>query len=214
MSTVRIALAAGCLLAATFAQGQLPESPAPTRLERNKPVLSSAFTRSPGPFTYLYNAANEGATAFDTVFGSYHTDPKLVFGIQLSPRFALETGYANLLSEGVHFVDYGRADERAGALGTKGFSSYVAGKLTLPLNEQLSAYGKLGAARSERITHDRAGLRVTNFDAGPYANVGARYKLNERATISGELTRVGDTANQWGGSSNSTEASANLKVGF
>jgi hypothetical protein len=68
--------------------------------------------------------------------------------------------------------------------------------------------------RVRRKTHDRAGSKVSDTDLGPYANVGARYKLNDRATISGEITRAGDTANKWGGAANATGASATLKLGF
>jgi hypothetical protein len=157
---------------------------------------------------------NESTTAFDTAFDSYRTDPKLMVGVQLNPNLAVETGYTNLFSRGFHFVDYGRSDERSGALGTRGFSSYVAGKLAVPLGEQVSAWGKLGIAYSQQVSHDRAGLRVRDGDVGAYANVGARYKLNDRISVSGELTRSGDTANKWGGASNATGASATLKVGF
>jgi hypothetical protein len=38
----------------------------------------------------------------------------------------------------------------SGALGVKGFHSYLAGKLTVPVNDSFSAYGKLGIAYSER----------------------------------------------------------------
>jgi hypothetical protein len=198
------------LLASASARAQRLDQPTPPMSEN----AAKPFSVSDKPFTYLNNGANQSTSIYDSAFGSYRTDPKLMAGLQISPHFALETGYGNLFSRGFHFVDYGRSDERAGALGTRGFSSYVAGKLTVPLGEQLSAYGKLGLAYSQRETHDRAGLRVSDADVGAYANVGARYKLNDRAAISGEITRAGDTANKWGGASNATGASAALKVGF
>jgi hypothetical protein len=213
MRTSCFALAAGGFVACAFAQAQRLDQPAPP-LEKVSAVQPKVFAGSVASATHIYKGENESTTAFDTTFGSYRTDPKLMVGVQLNPNLAIETGYANLFSRGFHFVDYGRGDERSGALGTRGFTSYVAGKLAVPLGEQVSAYGKLGVAYSQQVAHDRAGLRVRDGDVGAYANVGARYKLNDRISVSGELTRSGDTANKWGGASNATGASASLKVGF
>lgn len=213
MKTCRFSLAVAGLLAAAGVHAQLLD-PSPPPLSATPSATPKSLAPGPGPFTYLYNSASGSATVFDTAFGSFRTDPKLTAGFQLTPGFAVETGYANLFSQGFHFVDDGRSDERSGALGVKGFSSYVAGKLTVPLGEQLTAHGKLGMAYSHQIAHDPAGLRVTDSDVGPYANIGARYKINDRATLSGELTRAGNTANKWGDTSNATGASASLKVGF
>jgi hypothetical protein len=210
MRTSTFAFAVAGLLASACVHAQRLDQPTPPMSERT----ANQFSSSLKPFTYLYNGANDNTAIYDSAFGSYRTDPKLVAGLQLSPHFAVETGYANLFSRGFHFVDYGRGDEWAGALGTRGFSSYVAGKLAIPIGGHLSAYGKLGVAYSQHEAHDRAGWRVSEADLGAYANVGARYKLNDRAVISGELTRAGDTANKWGGAANATGASASLKVGF
>jgi hypothetical protein len=210
--TTCFALAAGGLVACACALAQRLDQPTPP-LEKASAVQPTVFAGVPSA-TRLYTGENKSTTVFDTTFGGYRTDPKLMFGVQLNPNVAVEAGYANLFSRGFHFVDYGRSDERSGALGTRGFSSYLAGKLAVPLGEQVSAWGKLGIAYSQQVAHDRAGLRVRDGDVGAYANVGARYKLNDRISVSGELTRSGDTANKWGGTSNATGASASLKVGF
>jgi hypothetical protein len=215
MRTRYFAPAVAAFFACTCVHAQGLEQPAPAISAKAAAAQPKAFAGSnAGPFAYIYNGASESTTAFDTAFDSYRTDPKLMAGVALRQNLAIEAGYANLFSRGFHVVEYGRADERAGALGTRGFSSYLAAKLTVPVSDQLSAHGKLGMAYSQRISHDPAGLAATEVDVGPYANIGARYKLNDRATISGELTHAGNTANKWGGASNGTGASATLKVGF
>jgi hypothetical protein len=134
-------IAAGWCLAASCAEAQLQEQPTPPLLQSAVAPYSKLFANSAGPFPRLYQGERETTTAFDPVFDSYRTDPKLMFGVELRPNLAVETGYANLFSRGFHYVDYGRSDERAGALGTKGFSSYLAGKIRFPLviNSQLMA---------------------------------------------------------------------------
>lgn len=214
MKTSRFAFAVAALLAVGSAQAQLLDQPAAPLLEKAVPAQAQPFAGSFQPFPRPYAMGADTPTVrYDTIFDSYRTDPKLMVGVQLTPNVAIETGYANLFTRGFHFVDYGRADERAGALGTKGFTSYLAGKLTVPVGERFSAYGKVGIAFSQRNTHDQKGNPLTDIDAGPYANIGAKYKLTEKATVSGELTRAGDTA-KWGASSNATGVSAKLKMGF
>lgn len=214
MRTARFMIAVGWCLAASCAEAQLQEQPTPPLLQSAVAPYSKLFANSAGPFPRLYQEKRANTTAFDTAFDSYRTDPKLMFGVELRPNLAVETGYGNLFSRGFHHVDYGRSDERAGALGTNGFSSYLAGKITVPVGDEFSTYGKLGIAYSQRATHDRSGSASREVDVGPYVNIGASYKLNGRASVSGELTRSGDTSNKWGGQSNATGASAKLKVGF
>jgi hypothetical protein len=80
----------------------------------------------------------------------FRTDPRLVAGVNLNPYLAVETGYRERIDRGFHAVDPGRPEDVSGALGVKGSHSYLAGKLTVPVNDSFSAYGKLGIAYSER----------------------------------------------------------------
>lgn len=194
-------------------EAQLLDQPTPPQLQ--KAGLSPPFAGSFQPFPRPYVTVENGSTSiYDTIFDSYRTDPKFLAGVQLRPNLAIEAGYGNLLHRGFHFVDYGRAAERAGALGTTGSTSHVAAKLTVPVDDRLSAYGKLGLAYSQRNSHDEAGISTKDIDVGPYANIGAKYKLNEKASISGEVTRAGDTSSKFGNASNATGVSAKLKLGF
>jgi opacity protein-like surface antigen len=217
MKPISFALAAG-LLAGGGAQAQLlDDAPAPKSLS-SAPALSQPFAKvQPVPRTYMGNAAEPVGlpNADKSAFGVYVADPKLFGGINVSPNFAIETGYANLYTRGYHFADYARADEVKGALGTKGFNSYLAAKVNVPDNDVFSAYGKVGVAYSERVAHDKT-LRATTSDAdvGAYAGMGARYKLNEKATVSAQYEQYGNSAKKWGSETNNSGLSAKFKMGF
>ena len=217
MKTICCALAAG-LFAAGAAQAQLLEDAnSPTTLS-STPASSRPFAKvQPVPHAYMGNAAEPvGMRNPDkSGFGVYVADPKLFGGINISPNVALETGYANLYTRGYHYADYGRPDEVNGALGTKGFNSYLAARINVPVNDSFSAYGKMGVAYSQRVAHDRT-LRATvsDPDVGPYAGMGARYKLNERASVSAQYEQYGNSAKKWGSETNNSGLSAKFKMGF
>lgn len=72
----------------------------------------------------------------------------------------------------------------------KGNSTYVAAKYTLPLNGQLSAYGKLGASYNER----KSGFmddRWSDRDTGLYGAIGLQYALTQNVALVGEVERYG-----------------------
>lgn len=217
MKTSSFALAAG-LLATGGAQAQLLDGATAPRTLSSTPAPSQPFGKvQPVPRTYMGNAAEPVAmrNPDKSEFGVYVADPKLFGGINLSPNVALETGYANLYTRGYHFADYARPDEVNGALGTKGFNSYLAARVNVPVNDSFSAYGKVGVAYSERVAHDKT-LRATasDSDVGAYAGMGARYKLTEKASVSAQYEQFGNSAKKWGSETNNSGLSAKFKMGF
>ena len=216
MTTIHLALAAG-LLAAGGAQAQLLDGAAPKDLSATRTLPSPFAKIQPVPRTYMGNEAETGGLRYQdkSAFGVYVSDPKLFAGVSLSPYFAIETGYANLYTRGFHFADYARPDEVNGALGTKGSNSYLAARLNVPVNDQFSAYGKLGVAVSERVTHDKT-LRntVSDIDVGPYVGMGARYKVSEKATVSAGYEQYGNSAKKWGSETNNSGLQAKFRMGF
>jgi opacity protein-like surface antigen len=219
MKTSSFALAAG-LLAAGGAQAQLLDGAAAPRTLSSTPAPSQPFGKvQPVPRTYIGNAAEPvGQRNPDkSAFGVYVADPKLFGGINLSPNVALEAGYANLYTRGYHFADYARPDEVNGALGTKGFNSYLAARVNVPVNDSFSAYGKVGVAYSERVAHDktlRATATAADGDVGAYAGMGARYKLTEKASVSAQYEQYGNSAKKWGSETNNSGLSAKFRMGF
>lgn len=61
----------------------------------------------------------------------------------------------------------------------------------MPVNDQFSAYGKLGVAYSNRKVEANDGLHIDHHDTGAYAALGAEYKLNEKVSLVGEYERYG-----------------------
>lgn len=168
------------------------------------------------PRTYLGDAHGRDAnTVFDSgsAFGVYRTDPKLVGGINLTRHLAIEAGYTNLVNRGHYLADYARPDDVTGALGVKGYNSYLATKLTLPLGDRLQVIGKLGVARS---AYNRPGLGSTSreIDVGAYASVGLQYDLGKNATLVGAYDMYGNSARRWGAATNNNGFSLKLNVGF
>ena len=217
MNTIHLALAAG-LLAAGGAHAQLLDGAAASKdLSATRP-LSPPFAKiQPVPRTYMGNAAETDGLRYQdkSAFGVYVSDPKLFAGVNLSPNFAIETGYANLYTRGFHFADYARPDEVNGALGTKGANSYLAARLNVPVNDQFSAYGKLGVAVSERVAHDKTYRNTaSDTDVGPYVGMGARYKVSEKASVTAGYEQYGNTAKKWGSETNNSGLQAKFKMGF
>jgi hypothetical protein len=206
MKACGFVVAAGFFLAGA-AQAQLLNVP-PSSFQAHTLTLSKT---QPFPLPYINS---DVPVLQSNPLHTYRSDPKLVLGFDLTPNLGLEAGFANLYSRGFHYVDMeGRPDEREGVLGNHGFTSYLAAKLEAPVGERLSAYGKLGVAYSERETRDAAAMPLKEGDAGLYANMGARYKLTEKATVSGEYQRAGDSK-KWGGDTNANGVGAKLHLGF
>lgn len=201
--------AAGC--AAVGAQAQSLDPSASPQLQ-GKP-LDQAFDKSFQPFPR--GAIHDDAPQLDKrVFPNYHADRQITAGYELVPNLSIETGYTGLNREGAHPIDAGDAGGLAGAGNSKGFSTHVAAKVTAPLTDRLSAYGKLGIAHSERTSRDKLVTESTQTDTGAYVGAGTEYKLNNKATLSGQYERYGNSDNKFGGDTNAGGVSARLNVGF
>jgi opacity protein-like surface antigen len=196
-------------LAAGSVQAQLLEQ-ASRRGLQTEPAQKSPLADSFKPYPRTYGG-NEGASPNEKYLPGFKTDPKLVGGFELTPNLAIEAGYLSLRDRGFHKMDDDPRDV-PGALGTRSFSTYLAGKLTVPVNEQLTAFAKAGVAYSVRKRDVLPDSAYTSTDLGPFVGVGAQYKMNKNTTVSGELGKVGNTA-KWGGS-NASGLGAKLKLGF
>lgn len=209
MNAFRVAVAAG-LLATGSAQAQLAD-PASPRLAARPSPLARAFARTPSPFAPTIR--NEAAHPFTSLFDGYRADPRLVAGINLNRYLALEAGYRERIDRGFHAIDPRDPLDTAGALGTKGYHSYAAFKVTVPVTDDLSAYGALGLSHSVRSGADAVG-KNDNVLSGTYTGVGARYRLNEKASVSVESQSFGKTAQKWGSDTNGNGVNAKLHLGF
>lgn len=223
-----------CGVKAQLVAQPAPDLPAPsTRLAADADgrygPLDGAFKR----YSPVYGG-NEAANPNDRVFKGFRTDPRYVLGIKVNEYLAFETGYSYLWDEGFHKIDtFGRragaaeSAVAAGDLRARSNTTYLAARITIPVNERLSAYGKFGVAHSTvandgfttpRMAQARAEGRLGGEFAGesstgPYGAVGARYKLNDRATVSGEV-RMNGSAAPFGKASNASGLRGSVGIGF
>ncbi|MCC2974004.1 outer membrane beta-barrel protein [Massilia sp. IC2-476] len=217
------------LLCAGGAQAQLVDVPS-SRLEAESGnrfgPLAEGFKR----YSPVYGG-NESANPNDKVFQGFRTDPRLVLGVKLNKYLALETGFSFLADEGFHRIDtFGsgpaEAAVAAGDLLAKSHTTYAAAKLSIPVIERLSAYGKVGVAhsivkndsfmspqRAQAIAAGRGADIGKETGSGPYGAIGARYKLNDRTTVSGEV-RSNGSATPFGRASNASGVRGSVGIGF
>jgi hypothetical protein len=204
-------LTAAALFAASGAHAQLVD-PAPPSRQAQPSLEARAFAKIPAPYERAY-LRDEGEHPFTKLFDGYRTDPRLVGGINLNRYLALEAGYRERKDRGFHAIDPHDPLDTVGALGVRGFHSYLAAKATLPVTDRLSAHGALGVAYSERRGTDAVG-KNGNVDVGAYTRLGAQYRLNEKAAVNVESQNFGNSAQKWGKDTNGSGVNAKLKLGF
>lgn len=195
------------------AQAQLAEpAPAPVELADTRARSVFSAPRDPGfqTFPRVYGG-NLNANPNDRLFGGlFKTDPRLLMGVAVTPALAFEAGYVNLLDQGFRPVNERDPEDTTGAIGLRGFNLHAAVKVTQPLGERLSAYGKLGVAHSQ----NRRGV-IQGVDTGLYTGVGARYRVSERVTLDGSFENHGHAAQRFQNATNSSSrVKANLSLGF
>ncbi|WP_038500997.1 outer membrane beta-barrel protein [Janthinobacterium agaricidamnosum] len=120
---------------------------------------------------------------------------KLFAGYDFNQTWAVEGGYEDFGSRDYNFTQNGGA---TGSVSTASHGFYVAGKATMPVNDQVGVFGKLGVARN----HDSisgsgaaAGLSGDN-KTGLYASVGAQYAINKNVSLTAEVEHFGQSADQ------------------
>lgn len=123
-----------------------------------------------------------GTKAIAKVFGGYEFDK----------TWGVEAGYTNFGSQDYNFTQGGAA----GRIDTDSHSLYVAGKASAPINEQVSVFGKLGAARNhDGVSGSGAAAGVQgDSKTGLYASVGAQYAVNKNVALTAELEHYGKGA--------------------
>jgi OOP family OmpA-OmpF porin len=124
-----------------------------------------------------YLGASVG-TAHNAQSDEFKASGKIYGGVQVNQMWAAEAGYTDF---GDHNVANGK---------TKGNSYYLAGKASMPINEQFSAYGKLGVQHSER-KFQSAALNMKDTDTGAYGALGVQYNLNQKVALTAEYERYG-----------------------
>lgn len=117
--------------------------------------------------------------------GDRNAAGKIFVGADITPTFGVEAGHMS--SSDDHKASVGAL---TGNVETKSRATYLAAKATMPVNEQFSVYGKLGAVH----TKDKAYSALGNYsqsDNGVYAGIGGQYNFNEKVAMTLEYERNG-----------------------
>lgn len=215
MQSFRFILLTGLTIAGV-AHGQLVSEPQPV-LEGLQEPLPRLKEIAPASRGYVLNDAySPNEKLFN---GLFKTDPRLLFGVALTPRVSFEAGYQHLFDQGFHKVNERDAWDTDGALFARPFTTHAGVKYTMPVGERLSVWGKLGLSHSAlpgaKLPDRKAyPTGMPTSDTGLFVGVGAKYKVDKRTTIDAGVGSHGDTARKFGSWTNATGIRANLKKGF
>ena len=127
------------------------------------------------------NGSTDGYKASGKIFGGYDIDP----------MWGVEAGYTDFRKSTYDYTN--TATNTAGRAQSDGHAFYVAGKATAPINEQFSAFGKLGVARNKATLSSATTPAFNTSDSKTevYAGVGLQYKLNQKVALTAEYERYG-----------------------
>ncbi|QOY94630.1 porin family protein [Massilia sp. UMI-21] len=127
-----------------------------------------------------------GASNVDTE--GYKASGKLFGGYEFDQTWGVEAGYTDFRKSDVNY-SIGGVNNRGE---TDGHAYYLAAKATWPVNEQVSVYGKLGAARTKsELETLNAVQNMSRSKTEAYGALGAEYKLNQNVSLVGEYERYG-----------------------
>lgn len=177
MRTAYLAAAALCI--AGGAQAQKVEQPASPTLETGIPAPMLKLSSFP-----RFYSGSEGLPPADPQAPDYwRADPKLYAGVDFGSNFGVETTFTNPgYQQGLRFRGTGPRLAEGVPMGVGGYDLDLAAKLTLPVDDRLSAFGTLGVSASARNYHDG-----NTFGVGPLGSLGATYKMNNKQTATVEV---------------------------
>ena len=156
-------------------------------------AMGSAQAEAPRPYVGVgvVTADREfdmaGATGVSTE--GRKSSGKIFGGVEIDQTFGVEAGYTDF---GKSHVDYTLNGAQGRAV-TSNKSFYVAGKVTRPINEQVSVYGKLGASSNKTAlsSNTTAAYNSSERKTQVYAGAGVQYNLNQKVALIAEYERYG-----------------------
>jgi hypothetical protein len=155
-------------------------------------TMGAVHAQTPAPYIGVgiasadHNYSISGASNVDS--DGYKASGKLFGGVEFDKTWGLEAGYTRFGSASANY----NIGSTTGSVNSKGHALYLAGKATMPINEQFSLYGKLGVARTKNEVHSTT--VAYNYDDSKtegYGALGAQYNLSKEVALSLELERYG-----------------------
>jgi hypothetical protein len=158
-------------------------------------VAGAAQAQETYPKTYVgvgvatadHEFSANGATNTDT--DSWKPSGKVFAGYEANQNWGAEIGYTDFRKSSANYTLNGVN----GNAEMKGHSAYLAAKGTVPINDQFSAYAKLGASYNKAsLSSTTPGLSYDGHKTSPYGALGVQYKLNQQVSLVAEYERYGD----------------------
>ncbi|MES2130057.1 MAG: porin family protein [Pseudomonadota bacterium] len=115
----------------------------------------------------------------------YKASGKLFGGFDLDKTWGVEAGYTDFRKTGYNYT----IGTVPGHVDSDGHSFYVAGKGTVPLNEQFSLFGKLGVSQNK--TSLSGSINTSDSKTEMYGALGAQFNLNKQVALTLEYERYG-----------------------
>jgi len=115
---------------------------------------------------------------------------KIYGGYQIDKTWAVEGGYTDFGKSNYAYTVNGAN----GRISSDAYSLYVAGKGSIPINQQFSMFGKLGVAYNKNDVHGTGLASAYNGNGNKtalYASVGAEYAINEKVALTLEYEHYG-----------------------
>ncbi|MCG2585292.1 outer membrane beta-barrel protein [Massilia sp. TS11] len=126
----------------------------------------------------IAGASNMGSTGYKAsgkIFGGYNFDKNV----------ALEAGYTDFAKSTYNYTA-GTASKFAES---DGHAFYVAGKYSVPVNDTVNVYGKLGLTRVKNSVS--GALNTSDSNTRAYGGLGAEFALNKQVALNLEYERYG-----------------------
>ncbi|WP_026354861.1 outer membrane beta-barrel protein [Massilia niastensis] len=163
-------------------------------------AMSAAQAQQDTPRAYVGAGVNfadhesraPGATNVDA--DGYKAGGKLFGGYEFNRTWGVELGYNDFRGADVNFTRNGvRGNGEA-----KGHAVYLAGKASMPLNDQFVAYAKLGITRTKNeLETVNAFVNRSESKTEGYGALGLQYNINQNVSVIAEYERYGKSKD-WG----------------
>lgn len=129
-----------------------------------------------------------GAAGVDA--DGYKASGKIFAGYDFNRTWGVEAGYTDFRDSSVNY----RIGNVPGNGETKGHAVYLAGKASMPINDQFTAYAKLGVTRTKNeLETVNASLNRSDSKTEAYGALGVQYAINQNVALVAEYERYGKT---------------------
>lgn len=157
-------------------------------------VMSAAQAQQDTPRAYVgvgvASADHQTSIPLSTMVeeDGYKASGKFFGGYEFNRMWGVEAGYTDFRSADVNY----KLSGVEGSGKTKGHSLYVAGKASMPINEQFLAYAKLGVSRNKNeLETVNALMNRSQSKTEAYGALGLQYNINQDVAVIAEYERYG-----------------------